>query len=562
MWKGQNVGFPKTDKVYIGIFNNKNRLQGAGNCGKIYTEIISKRKEENMKKIALFSLIMCLGVMNADAASQCKTSITFKAGNNNWNAGSDEYLFENERDYMNAVNTGWYYECDNSDCPDNSYVEVKSKHVFKGKTIHQSAKYKCSLNWSNDKWVEVNDVKGLTKCTNKKRWNSDWGVDKLLQNAEADEYLFPTVEDYNALKSLNYVQVYECDSSVCSDGKILTLPAGHFFKRTKINKQRKYKCVLGEGLGLGLVGDDRWVDITDDCGEDCGDKPKTCEQLYSGAEAIACCKQEGKDKWDSKNKTCKCKDPKKWNHSKKQCEKQDGGDVTPPTPPQPNKTCEQLYKGNQAAIDCCNAGEKWNKQTNSCDCRDASKVWDATKKQCITKPDEPVEPIVDGDCIYTFDVSITCSNGNYYHESGSRPVKMSQLNGMDCKTFNETYGADVNKWQELFGKLCKDSGGNTQIVQHGPSQDEINRAQKKLEAFTSSAKDEASVWKTAEGKFNTTRLATDLTAGVVLGTVGGVVTGVVIKKNQVKKGFEALHCTVGGQKVADWGDEFSVGLNR
>ncbi len=69
-------------------------------------------------------------------------------------------------------------------------------------------------------------------------------------------------------------------------------------------------------------------------------------------------------------------------------------------------------------------------------------------------------------------------------------------------------------------------------------------------------------WKTADGKFNTTRLASDLTAGVVLGTVGGVVSGVVIKKKQVEKGFDALHCTVGGQKVADWGDEFSVGLQR
>ena len=69
-----------------------------------------------------------------------------------------------------------------------------------------------------------------------------------------------------------------------------------------------------------------------------------------------------------------------------------------------------------------------------------------------------------------------------------------------------------------------------------------------------------SAWKTAEGKFNTARLASDLTAGVVLGTVGGVVSGVVIKKKQVEKGFDALHCTVGGQPIADWGDTFNVGL--
>lgn len=71
-----------------------------------------------------------------------------------------------------------------------------------------------------------------------------------------------------------------------------------------------------------------------------------------------------------------------------------------------------------------------------------------------------------------------------------------------------------------------------------------------------------SVWKTADGSFNTARLASDLTAGVVLGTVGGVVSGVLIKKNQLKHGYESLRCTLGGQNIADWGDEFSVRFSR
>ena len=28
----------------------------------------------------------------------------------------------------------------------------------------------------------------------------------------------------------------------------------------------------------------------------------------------------------------------------------------------------------------------------------------------------------------------------------------------------------------------------------------------------------------------------------------------------IEKGFDALHCTVGGQTVTDWGDTFTVGL--
>ena len=42
----------------------------------------------------------------------------------------------------------------------------------------------------------------------------------------------------------------------------------------------------------------------------------------------------------------------------------------------------------------------------------------------------------------------------------------------------------------------------------------------------------------------------------------GVVSGVVIKKKQVEKGFDALHCAVGGQTIADWGDEFIVGMSK
>ena len=69
-----------------------------------------------------------------------------------------------------------------------------------------------------------------------------------------------------------------------------------------------------------------------------------------------------------------------------------------------------------------------------------------------------------------------------------------------------------------------------------------------------------SVWKDEEGKFNTSRLVSDSIAGVVLGTVGGVVTSNVVKKNQVEDGFEDIKCTIGGQTVAEWGDQFRVGI--
>jgi len=130
------------------------------------------------------------------------------------------------------------------------------------------------------------------------------------------------------------------------------------------------------------------------------------------------------------------------------------------------------------------------------------------------------------------------------------------LNGMSCAEFKQNFGERSSAMEFLFRKYC--TGGWGPVINNQALID----AQATMNRFTSSAESNASVWKDSEGKFNTARLASDLTAGVVLGTVGGVVSGVVIKKKQVEKGFDALHCTVGGQKIADWGDTFTVGLQR
>lgn len=72
--------------------------------------------------------------------------------------------------------------------------------------------------------------------------------------------------------------------------------------------------------------------------------------------------------------------------------------------------------------------------------------------------------------------------------------------------------------------------------------------------------DNSSVWKTASGNFNGSRLASDSIAGVVLGTAGGLITSNVVKKNQVSSGLKNVICTVGGQSVAEFDDEFTLGI--
>ena len=176
-------------------------------------------------------------------------------------------------------------------------------------------------------------------------------------------------------------------------------------------------------------------------------------------------------------------------------------------------------------------------------------------------------------CIYTFKATITCLKNGVQTALPDQTFEVTKSENPDCQSqavndFKAWYNAQTEAVKNKFKELCPSHTVSTTIVTGGNNggnttvNAELQNAKTKLDSFFRDAEANRSGWKTADGKFNSTRLASDITAGVVLGTVGGVVSGVVIKKKQVEKGFDALHCTVGGQKVADWGDEFSVGLQR
>lgn len=82
-----------------------------------------------------------------------------------------------------------------------------------------------------------------------------------------------------------------------------------------------------------------------------------------------------------------------------------------------------------------------------------------------------------------------------------------------------------------------------------------------LSKYHDEFRSKVSVWKNADGNFNTARLASDSIAGVVLGTAGGLITSNIVKKNQIENGFEDIKCTIGGQNVAAWGDQFRIGIH-
>ena len=168
-------------------------------------------------------------------------------------------------------------------------------------------------------------------------------------------------------------------------------------------------------------------------------------------------------------------------------------------------------------------------------------------------------------CVYRYEGQVICQDKTpVKYEGNEITLTSEQMGSFTCDEFNKQFKNNMKKLLELAPELCK--GHELPQVRYVNTNNSnaneilVANAKTTVSDFFTRAKGNLSVWKTAEGKFNTARLASDLTAGVVLGTVGGVVSGVVIKKKQVEKGFDALHCAVGGQTVADWGDTFTVGL--
>ena len=134
-------------------------------------------------------------------------------------------------------------------------------------------------------------------------------------------------------------------------------------------------------------------------------------------------------------------------------------------------------------------------------------------------------------------------------------------------TTGQCYCMEVGKTFNPEGTACVDattSGGSASSTttvttdQQAAARERIESTVSKLDDIASGLK--LTVWRNEEGNFNTSRLLSDSIAGVVLGTAGGLITSNVVKKNQVENGFDDIQCTIGGQVVAGWGDEFRVGI--
>ena len=327
-----------------------------------------------------------------------------------------------------------------------------------------------------------------------------------------------------------------------------------------------------------------------------GQTPGPCDSYEAGSEARACCDKANQENPETKkdfeiesdNKTvkvCNCvDDTKQWNGTNKTCEpKPTGGDEGGEE--QSSGPCKDYPAGSEAR-ECCEKAQGENAVTDmvldtdgktfkSCECKPEQGTWNPETKTCEKNQggteNTPGEQTTD-DCEYTFSAQFKCKDGTNGGYTNKLTLSKSLFadgcqDGNINQDFYDWLKVQTDKVKEEVKRTC--NAVKTKLEQDAKKEAEaeiqkqhVESAKKDVQSFINSASNKASKWKDAEGNFNTARLASDLTAGVVLGTVGGVVSGVVIKKKQIEKGFEVLHCDVGGQKMADWGDTFTIGLKR
>lgn len=508
-----------------------------------------------MKKIFLLPLfvsLICVADAFGDRNSCGPVTVSFKTSQG---PDDNEFLYVNKNEYnltkigyentgTETSGSGHAYECDNkTGCAKNAVVEMPAGHVFNKNVIDKQVKYICVIGFMDDYWeVYTGDV-----CKNSRLGEMNIGSVKKDVNFEDCSGLrtttgfdFVTKWNIHCDKGPEFV----CRPASCIDGYVVSADGNKCEPKGPV---APVKCE-----GANEINAPEEIILTTVCPE--------CQQIKKDQcvdkDMFACYKAikdrpsnaEWNAVWNDVN-SCICTPVAKYEWSKDSgtcIEKKQAG------------FCNQLEQQGASAerLKCCRAGTntEWKGDNRSnditnCKCKEAGKIWNGS--QCVDEKDDNNDS---EDCVWNSFTYVNCQDGTEIMRGVKLNVSSADLNGKTCEQFKKEYGNDIDFLRKNF---CKHPYIST-VKLDGQTQKAIDN----MNAFFKMAEEDTTVWRTEEGKFNTTRLASDATAGVVLGTVGGVVSAKVIKKNQLEKGYDALKCTIGGQKMADWGDVFNVGLRR
>lgn len=267
------------------------------------------------------------------------------------------------------------------------------------------------------------------------------------------------------------------------------------------------------GASLSSIDQKPCIKWTCDAGYNPSDDGKSCKI----SDESECKARSGYGStWDWVGGKCVCKDASK--------ELKDGQCVSKPRiVPKDENDCNKL--GETVPV-------TWDKSLKDCVCKDTSKKLD------YGPPAKCVDPLQDA--------KDKCA------KAGQQWID----NQCKCRDSNKVWNYDRCDETDA-ARSAREAAEAERQRQINEAAARVKDAYGKLTGMSDSFG--ISVWKNSEGNFNTSRLASDMIVTSISGIAGGLITNSVVKKNQVKKGFESIGCYVGSDRLADWGDEFVVG---
>lgn len=307
------------------------------------------------------------------------------------------------------------------------------------------------------------------------------------------------------------------------------------------------------------------------------DRQSQCETSGGIWDGTACsCSDTVGLKPTADGKSCECvNDNYEYDATAKQCKETEASI-------QARKDADAAKAAQEKQVACTQSGGAWS--NNACAC-DANKNLKLENDICVCASGD-FERDASNNCVKTnlaLDRERCAAAGNdvAYWENNRcrcRNVDMTWQNDRCVINPNKAICDNMADAKWLGGRcVCNDSDyeyrngecvkSDATIAREAAAELSANQntSRGKITTLSTQLKEmqegfKVTVWRNEDGTFNTTRLASDSIAAVVLGTTGGLVTSHVVKKNQVNKGFDDIQCTVGGQSVAGWGDEFRVGI--
>ncbi len=365
-------------------------------------------------------------------------------------------------------------------------------------------------------------------------------------------------------------EVYICGKNHCQNGTII-----HDYALDKF-----YMCVIASDAGVNFMwmGDDTWEEYPVSTCSDPSDgyilsaDPNATKALRNSTDRTETLRKNdtGSVVLQAGSNICieyKCNPGYGPNEKADKCipKVSSGSDDTKKGNPtgggKASSSCTDRCRGMSGVqytecVTCCKVSEDyadWN--GSECVCADKTLDFNVLTQKCEAPSETTItlpEVVVTPECP---DTQVTILNQWLIQYAGNSDV-ISRVQVL----LDYCNGAVINitSFNQMFTELQNFIDGLATSAEQDASRRRIEEA---VSAINSRIGDlDVSVWRNAEGEFNTSRLLSDSIAGVVLGTAGGLITSHVVKKNNIASGFEDIKCAIGGQVVADWGDQFQVGI--